>query len=163
VVPGVQASEVTTARTADRSFVAFYDREIDALVRHAALILGDATEANDVVHDAFIGAYRRWSTLDEPRPYLYRSVVNGCRDRWRRTNRERQAMARLSFREEEPVHDVLWDVVAQLPLNERVAVVLRFYGGFTQAEVAAHMNCPHGSVGPWIRRALSRMREALDD
>lgn len=62
-----------------------------------------------------------------------------------------------------PVHQVLWDVIAELPLNERAAVVLRFYGGFTQAEIAAHLECPQGSVGPWIRRALNRMKEQLDD
>ena len=49
-------------------------------------------------------------------------------------------------------------------LNEAfAAVVLRFYGGFSQAEIAAHLECPQGSVGPWIRRALDRMKEQLDD
>lgn len=145
------------------TFSEFYEREVDGLVRHAALIVGSATEANDIVQDAFVGAYQRWSALDEPRAYLYRSVINGCRERWRRTKRERRAIERIPMRPDVLDHDILWDVVAQLPLNERVAVVLRFYGGFRQSEIAAHMNCPQGSVGPWIRRALNRMKEALDD
>ena len=115
-----------------------------------------------MVHDAFVAAYQRWETLDDPRPYLYRSVVNGCRDRWRRTERERRLQRRVPIEPHSTIRDVLWDVLATLPMNERTAVVLRFYGGFTQAEIATQMNCPQGSVGPWIRRALDQMREALD-
>ncbi|MFV0306620.1 MAG: RNA polymerase sigma factor [Desertimonas sp.] len=159
----MQAHDIEVTSTVDTTFAEVYEREIDGLVRHAALVLGSAAEANDVVHDAFAGAYRRWSTLDEPRSYLYRSVINGCRDRWRRAGRERRALEQLASVGDQPAHDVLWDVMSELPLNERLAVVLRYYGGFSQAEIAAHMECPPGSIGPWIRRALDRMKEALDD
>lgn len=145
------------------SFREFYDAEVDGLVRHAALILRSDTDANDVVHDAFVAAYRRWSEINEPRPYLYRSVMNGCRNRYRSNNRERDAIRRIDTIHPADEHHVLWDVLAELPINERSAVVLRFYGGFSQAEIAEHLDCPQGSVGPWIRRALNRMKEQLDD
>lgn len=143
-------------------FREFYAREVDGLVRHAALILGSSDVANDVVHDALVAAYRRWDSLLDPKPYVFRSVVNACRDRWRRTERERRAVSRLPVISDVQPDEVLWDVVSALPFNERTAVVLRFYGGFSQAEIAAHMDCPQGSVGPWIRRALDLMKEALE-
>ena len=65
-------------------FTAFYDAEVIGQVRSATLIVGSRTAAQDVVHDAFIALLSRWSELDEPGPYLQRTVVNGCRDLLRR-------------------------------------------------------------------------------
>lgn len=163
VVDGVHAIDAGAVTANDSGFREFYAREFDGLVRQAALILGSQAHAADVVHDAFVAAYQRWDMLEDPRRYLYRSVVNGCRDRWRRSERERRLQQRLPREPHPTVRDVLWDVLSRLPMNQRTAVVLRFYGGFTQAEIAEHMDCAHGSVGPWIRRALDQMREALDD
>jgi DNA-directed RNA polymerase specialized sigma24 family protein len=40
-------------------------------------------------------------------------------------------------------------------------VVLRFYGGLTTEEIAQALGCAPGSVGPWITRALTKLRKAL--
>lgn len=45
-------------------FATFYRRELARQVQRAALILGSASQANDVVHDAMIEVYRRWATID---------------------------------------------------------------------------------------------------
>jgi DNA-directed RNA polymerase specialized sigma24 family protein len=39
--------------------------------------------------------------------------------------------------------------------------VLRFYDGLTAAEIARFLNCAPGSVGPWIDRALKKIRQVL--
>ena len=59
------------------------------------------------------------------------------------------------------VDERLDDVLARLPFNQRAAVVLRFYGGHTTDEIAQALECANGSVGPWIDRALDKMRKAL--
>ena len=53
------------------------------------------------------------------------------------------------------------DLLLSLPFNQRAAVVLRFYGGLTSEEIARELGCAAGSVGPWINRALAKMRKAL--
>jgi RNA polymerase sigma factor (sigma-70 family) len=40
-------------------------------------------------------------------------------------------------------------------------VVLRYYAGLTTDEIASELGCPPGSVGPWIHRALAKLRKAL--
>ena len=57
--------------------------------------------------------------------------------------------------------EVLDDVLAHLPFNQRAAVVLRFYAGMTTQEIAHALGYAPGSVGPWIDRGLSRMRKAI--
>ncbi len=143
-------------------FGEFYRRELDGQVRRAALLLGSDDLANDVVHDAFVAVYRRWDSLDEPGPYLNVAVLNGCRGTHRRRMRDVRLLPRLFDRGiASSVGERLDDVLAQLPFNQRAAVVLRFYGGHTTDEIAQALECAPGSVGPWIDRALTRMRKAL--
>ncbi len=152
--------------TAAIDFGTFYRREFDQQVRRAALIIGSIDLARDVVHDAFVGVYQRWTTLEDAGGYLNRSVLNGCRDvHRRRSSRDRLFTRLLNERSlHEPVDaddGLLADVISTLPFNQRAAVVLRYYGGLSIAEIAAQLDCPTGSVGPWIDRALTSMRKAL--
>lgn len=144
-------------------FEVFYRRELARQVRRAALILGDDTVANDVVHDAFTTLFARWGSVTEPGPYLQRMVLNGCRDHGRRTQRFHRLLPRLAANTSTSAQpsEILRDVLAGLPFNQRAAVVLRYYESLTEAEIAAVLDCPTGSVGPWITRGLATMRKAL--
>ena len=142
-------------------FSAFYRSELAGQVQRAALILGSAAQANDIVHDAMIEVYRRWSTIDRPHAYLARSVLNGCRSAGRRSSVAHRALPRLVERDSIAPDDGVADLVAALPFNQRAAVVLRYFVGLNNIEIAEVMGCPPGSVGPWLTRALDTMRKAL--
>jgi RNA polymerase sigma factor (sigma-70 family) len=156
----------TVAGTAEVEFGRFYLQEFDRQVRRAALITGSIELARDVVHDAFVGVYQRWSTLDDAGRYLSRSVLNGCRDAHRQNSSRDRLFARLlnercNIEPVDSADGVLADLISSLPFNQRAAVVLRYYGGLSIAEIATQLDCPTGSVGPWIDRALNSMRKAL--
>lgn len=145
----------------EASFSAFYRAEHAGQVRRAALLVGSDETANDVVHDALTSMYRRWDTIIDPGPYLNRSVLNGCRDVGRRRSAERRLVSRLRPHDNSTHDEILLDVVARLPFNQRAAIVLRFYAGMTEREISAALDVPTGSVGPWIRRALTTMNKEL--
>lgn len=149
---------------APESFAEFYRREAPGQVRRAALLIGSAEQGNDLVHDAFVEIYRRWDELDEPGPYLNRVVLNRCRDVGRRRTRHRRLVERqvAGYSATEPAWDEpLADLLDVLPFNQRAAVVLRYYAGLGNHEIAEALDCPPGSVGPWIDRALKRLRREL--
>lgn len=50
----------------------------------------------------------------------------------------------------------------ELPPEQRQAVLLAYYEGYTHQELAARMNAPLGTVKSWVRRGLARLRECLD-
>jgi RNA polymerase sigma factor (sigma-70 family) len=143
------------------SFADFYAAELDGQVRRAALLTGSSEIAQDVVHDAFTEIFRRWNNLDNPGPYLNRAVLNRCRDVGRSRYRRGLVHSRLidveSMYEPEPIADLL----DTLPFNQRAAIVLRFYVGLSNIEIADALNCPRGSVGPWIDRALKQLRKVM--
>lgn len=144
----------------DAEFAAFYRRELPVQVRRATLLVGDPQSAQDLVHDAFADVFTRWDTLRDPGPYLNTVVVNRCRDHGRRAAMSERRL-RLLLPDAGPEDEQLWDAVHQLPFNHRAVVVLRFYHRMTDAEIAATLGCRPGSVGPWLQRALKRLRKDL--
>lgn len=141
----------------DLEFTTFYRAEHEAQVRRAFLLIGSSEAANDVVQDAMAAVYQRWHTIDAPGPYLNRAVLNGCRDVARKRNAEQTLVRRLRPTSSSTPEDTLLDVVARLPFNQRAAIVLRFYAGMTEREIATALDTSTGSIGPWIKRALTTM------
>ena len=142
-------------------FADFYESELPGQLRSATLILGSRAAAADVVHDAFVQVFQSWDEIEEPGPYLQRMVVNRCRD-IQRHQRVVDRKLPLLARDEIPEIDVpLYDALSALPFNHRAAVVLRFYLQLTEAEIADHLDCARGSVGPWIRRGLDQLAKDI--
>ena len=161
-VMNVRGPVAATAATTAGAFEGFYRRELDGQVRRAALMVRCDELANDIVHDAMVEVYRRWDQLVTPGAYLNRAVLNGCREAARRESVHQRVSPRLLDRAPRPHGDGgLDDVLGALPFHQRAAVVLRFYDGLTTAEIAAALDCAPGSVGPWIDRALKKLRKVL--
>jgi RNA polymerase sigma-70 factor (sigma-E family) len=153
------------ATAADRSpsaFTALYLHEYVGLVRLAFLILGSREQAEEVVQDAFVRLHGRWRRVDNPGGYLRTSVVNGCRDARRRLVRYRAREPRLAVRAETyDTPDELSDALATLPVRQRAVLVLRFYGGMNEAEIAATLGIRPGTVKSSLHRGLERLRREL--
>jgi RNA polymerase sigma factor (sigma-70 family) len=157
--------DAEAADPAAASFTLFFDAEFPGQLRRAAFLLREREAAEDVVHDAFSQVWRRWDTIAEPGPYLSRCVLNGCRAHANaRRTRLRPGRANPAFDPDasvDPAFVELHDILMCLPFNQRCAVVLRFYAGMSNEEIADAMGCPIGSVGPWIQRAKQRLLEEL--
>jgi len=154
------------------AFETFYDAEFDPMVRVAFLIVGSTETAEELVQDAFIRVHQRWCELDTPQAYLRTAVVNGCRDRIRRRVRWRQRIPILAAEPNASAHSKhpepsgeRTDLVAALrtlPLRQRSALVLRFYGGFNEAEIATTLGVQPGTVKSLIHRGLENLRTEIE-
>lgn len=116
---------------------ALYAEHALGLVRLAVVLLGDRASAEDIVHDAFLGLYRRWDDLPDtsfPLAYLRTSVLNGCRTALRRRSRfgsrtitdtpVESAESRALLSEEQRA---VAGALRRLPERQREALVLRYY------------------------------------
>ncbi len=158
----MRMSDVPVCSGAVVDFDAFYGAEAAGQVRRAALLTGSDEVANDVVHTVLVAMYERWESIGEPGPYLNRAVLNRCRDVGRRRTTRQRLVERLRAEHQQPAEDeYLVDALARLPFNQRAAVVLRYYAGHSSIEIAEALNCPVGSVGPWIVRGLNSLRKEL--
>jgi RNA polymerase sigma-70 factor (sigma-E family) len=152
------------------TFDAFYADEYDRMVRVGTLICGSQATAEEVVQTAFIQVHQRWDELDNARAYLRASVVNGVRDGQRRHGRfeERKALLAVPDRATDApdaaqIGDRMDLVTAlhALPARQRAALVLRFYGGYREAEIAEALGVPGGTVKTLLRRGLARLRKEI--
>jgi RNA polymerase sigma-70 factor (sigma-E family) len=135
-----------------------------AMVRLAHLLTSSNAVAEDLVQDAFARLQRAWDRIDDPVPYLRTSVVNACRS-WHRSRRREQRRLRAVAPAEEQVDlgaRELLDAVDRLPLGQRTALVLRFYEGLSEAQIAQAMGCRPGTVKSHVHRGLAALREVIE-
>jgi RNA polymerase sigma-70 factor (ECF subfamily) len=153
------------------AFLRLADEHLDAAYRLARAILRDATDAQDVTHDAFEQAWRKWSTLRDParfEPWFDRILVNTCRDRLRSGRRQpTDISAEVVIATDDPYgsahdHDLLANAIATLSPEHRVVVALRYYRDLPVDEIASRLDIPAGTVQSRLHYALKRLHAAID-
>jgi RNA polymerase sigma-70 factor (ECF subfamily) len=163
----------------ERVVTAFQDR----LYAFALHLLHDPAEAEDVVQDAFIRAYRVLVTYDaeriwslELRPWLYQITLNLARNRRRGRHivqvplDEDMAIEPEARREERPEQRAeqaeqrreMGALVQALPEPYRAAVLLRHAHGLRYPECAAVLGQPVGTVKSHVHRGVALLRTALE-
>jgi RNA polymerase sigma-70 factor (sigma-E family) len=134
----------------------------EPMVRVAFLMVGSRAEAEDVVQDAFARVELRWNRLENPAGYLHRCVVNRSHDMLGRRRLE-QRFGRLRREETSELQaDELGDALAALPPKRRAAVVLRYYAGLPEREIADALGVRPGTVKSMLHRALAQLREEIE-
>jgi RNA polymerase sigma-70 factor (sigma-E family) len=170
--PSVAPADLVTPEPLD--FDAVFAEQHDRLLRIAGLLCGDRDEAEDVVAEVFARTYRHWKKggIDDISAYLRRGVVNEVRSRWRKRSVRRRIDARRSRDDivDAPGADAavgeadrLQVALLELPERQRSAIVLRFYDDRSEAETAAVLGVPLGTVKSSVSRGLARLAELLGE
>jgi RNA polymerase sigma-70 factor, ECF subfamily len=184
--PDSRRLAVALARDLDGSFERLVISQQDRLFTIALRMLGDSRDAEEVVQDAFMRAYRALATYERARieelqlrPWLTTIVLNACRNRTRRrvppstpigaADDERGA---VELRDERAgPHDFAerhesarqWAVlVAALPVTYRAPIILRHVDGLSYGEMSAALNRPEGTLKAQVHRGLALLRASLE-
>ncbi|MEU5950951.1 SigE family RNA polymerase sigma factor [Streptomyces sp. NPDC047525] len=146
-----------------REFVAMRST---ALLRLAVLLTGgDRHAAEDLLQIALMKAYGRWARIEQPEAYvrqiLYRQQVNRWRLRGHRAETTVPVLpesAREGAESESELRIALWAALRRLSKRQRAVVVLRYFEDLPEAEVAALLRCPVGTVRSTAHRSLAKLR-----
>ena len=136
-----------------------YNKHSDDLIRFAAAVVG-ADHAEDVLSTVMVKVLRRGGLvrLDEPRPYLFKAVLNEARSLMRKLD----PLPLLSEPQHQDSHEVeVLDVVMQLPARQRAAVFLVYWEGESIADAAALMGTAPGTVKRYLHLARRRLKGVL--
>ena len=150
-----------------------YDTQYRPLVRMSAMLLGDTSAAEEVVQEAFIAVHAAWRRLrdaDKAVPYLRRAVLNRSRSILRhRMVVERHVPARepdMPSAEQGAItqleRSAVIEALRSLPARQREALVLKFYLGLSEEEIAAAMKISTGAVKSHTARGKAALRAALE-
>ena len=163
-------------RGEDEAFRVLFETHKDRVYSIALRYAGNSAAAMDIAQDTFlkllssIGQFRGDASFES---WLYRLVINSCLDYHRRTRRllplVDQALDLFRSADESALHEMLREeqeervqqVVAQLPEEQRIVVVLRYTEGLSYEEIAEVLGCRRGTVASRLNRAHKALERRL--
>ena len=154
---------------AEAAFTAYVQERRASLYATAYHLTGDRFEAEDLLQSALFSTYRAWDRISDKAAvggYLRRTMTNLHISAWRRRKLNEYPTEELpetagdtdAMRGTE-LRAVLWQALARLPETQRTMLVLRYYEGRTDPEIAEILDISVGTVKSSIWRSLRRLRE----
>jgi RNA polymerase sigma-70 factor (sigma-E family) len=154
-------------------FEEFARSRLPALVRFTAALCADAALAEDVVQEVLIRVHAGWPRireLDAPEAYVRRALVNeylSWRRKWARIiphavlpGAERMLP---DHADQQASRSELAAQLASLPARQRAVLVMRYYGGLSDAEVARTLGCRPATVRAYAARGLAALRVEMTE
>jgi RNA polymerase sigma-70 factor (sigma-E family) len=167
----------SAGRQDEVSFEAFVSSCATRLMRSAFLLCGDRQIAEDLLQMTMVRTARRWGAArSAPEAYARAVLVNLARDHARRAQRRVNEVPADGTDATDAAHPRATDhaelvadreavlaALAELPQRQREVIVLRFYADLSVTDTAAAIGASQGTVMSYTSRALSRLRQLLDD
>ena len=150
----------------DQQFVPLAQRYMDTIFRIAYSYLRSQADADDVTQDVLIQLYKTETAFesdDHLKHWLIRVTVNRCknifRSPWRKVENIADYENSLTF--EAPEHRELFDAVMALDKRYRLPVLLYYYEGYSQKEIAGLLDIPEETVRTRLFRARGKLKTTL--
>ena len=156
----------------DEGFEEYVAARWVTLHRLALLLTASDLAAQELVQETLEKVYVVWprvAGMDSPDAYVRRVMVNALASQHRRAFRRHEVvvpdppeMAGPPVHEGDlDDHDLLWPLVCALPPRQRAVVVLRYYEGLSEREIADELGCSSGTVKSTAHDAMAALRRAL--
>lgn len=137
----------------------------NTLFRAALAILGDVPEAEDAVQDTFLRYLEKrpeFHDENHARVWLLKVTANGCKSRLRKRKRHPAEQLLDIYPAKEDSRELVEAILA-LPANQRAAVHLHYYQGYSTEEIAAILGQRPGTVRSHLFRARAALRRYLTE
>lgn len=150
-----------------------YTAHYNQLVRLAVMLVHDVQTAEEVVQDSFEAMHLAWRRLrdtEKALSYLRQAIVNRSRSVLRHRKVVEMHPPKPAPDEQSAEHAALTliersavtSALRSLPVRQREAVVLRYYGDFSEADIAKAMGISRGAVKSHTARAMAALKSILE-
>ncbi|MEV4630671.1 SigE family RNA polymerase sigma factor [Micromonospora sp. NPDC049523] len=149
-------------------FDEFYQGSRQRLLGYVFLLTGDLAEAQDVVQEAYMRAWQRWSTIrgyDDPEAWMRTVARRIAVSQWRRIRGRARAYLLHGAADPVPAPSLSTVAVVQalsrLPAEQRVAIAMHYLLGMPVVDVARETGAPVGTVKARLHRGRAALAELL--
>jgi len=164
------------ARGKTDALAKLYDLHAPVMLALAQRILGGKNDAEDLVHDVFLEAWRRAADYDPERGTVRAWLILRTRSRAIDSRKSAKVSRTVSVGDSawlerllggsEDVsgsadRDLVRRTLRDLPEDQRIVLLLGYFEGLSSSEIAARLATPIGTVKSRVAKGLSRLREAL--
>ena len=160
----------------DLAFAALVARYRDRYARFALHMLGTAADAEDVLQETFVRAYRGLARCSDPSRFdswLFSILINRCRTAGAKRKRREQSVvlddgALLRAAEDHPAERAAWReeinmALGKLPADQREAFLLKYVEELSYDEMAALTGAGTSALKMRVKRACDRLRDLLQE
>jgi len=173
LLAGAVHAPASRAWDASDTVTEIYTTHYNQLVRLAVMLVHDVQTAEEVVQDAFEAMHMAWRRLrdsEKALSYLRQAIVNRSRSVLRHRKVVELHPPKPAPDEQSAEHAALTliersavtSALRSLPGRQREAVVLRYYGDFSEADIATAMGISRGAVKSHTARAMAALKTILE-
>jgi len=162
-------------KVAEEAFQSFIVARSGALLRTAYLLVGDRHRAEDLLQTALVKTFVKWPGIRDAgalEGYVRRTMATTATSWWRGRPFRERTVDRLP----EPAprdgtgdapdarleHDAMWARLREIPVKQRAVLVLRYYEGLAESEIADVLGISRGTVKSHSSRGIAALRRRLD-
>jgi RNA polymerase sigma factor (sigma-70 family) len=145
----------------DEEIMDIYNRQVDTVYRVCFSFMKTRTDTEDMVQETFLrlmSSGTEFQSEKHEKAWLIVTASNLCKDALRRAWRKHTSIDDLpEIPQDGPEWNPVLEAILALPADQKTAVYMYYYEGYSSAEIAKAMRCRQGT----IRSRLSRARQAL--
>ena len=175
LLPDAVAVERTLAGDRD-AYRILVERHSQNVYRLAYRMAGNSHDAEEIVQEAFLRGYQKLKQFAGQANFgtwVYRIAANYAIDRLRQLGARQRLATGAAQEQTETVSDALSDTIklaqretvrralAELPEEQKHTLVLAYFEGLTQSEIAAKLNAPLGTIKTRMRSGMIKLRALL--
>lgn len=146
----------------NKEITEIYHRHVDTVYRICYSFMKNIPDTEDMVQETFLrlmNSANSFMSEEHEKAWLIVTASNLCRDTLKKWWRHVENIEDPSLGLKQPPFEIdgVLDAILKLPADQKTAVYMYYYEGYSTAEIAEYLHCPHATV----RSRLSRARKTL--
>jgi RNA polymerase sigma factor (sigma-70 family) len=145
------------AESLEADFALFYSRHYRRIVVLVTATTTSVAIAEEIAQDAFVQIYKRWGHIQAKEAWLRRAAISLSTSWLRKRQAERKAALLPPLARDETSAVIMRIMLANLSPRQRAAVVLKYYEGLRESEIATALKCRPGTVKSLLSRSMKKL------
>lgn len=149
-----------------KEFTEIYDRQVDTVYRICFSFMKNPTDTEDMVQETFLRLLSsgvQFQSENHEKAWLIVTASNLCRDALKKWWRKSENLEDYENVLQQPPFEIdhVLAAILQLPADQKTAVYMYYYEGYSTVEIASYLHCPQATVRSRLARARNILKRKL--